>query len=133
MPSFTVPRYSDAPLAFEGELIGSVSGEHTRPDKANNRWHEIDLYHTQSGKYVVAIRFRCSTRHDDPYDEAEVCQTPAAVVRFLNEFDPVEKVRGWPLEKHVNEDARLRHWLMVGFEQLASQLISNRAEFAERV
>lgn len=133
MPRFTIPRYAAAPLAFDGELLATASGQHTRPNKANSRWHELDLYLAESGKYVVAIRFRCSTRHDDPYDDAEVCQTPADVVRFLGEYDPVEKVRGWPLQQHAKEDARLREQLTSAFDRLASQVIANRDEFAEQV
>lgn len=130
---FIVPRYSAASLAFTGELLATVSAKSTRPNKTNKRYHEIDLYLTDSGKYVVAIRFRCETRHDDPYDEAEVCESPAEVVEYLTEFDMLANVRGWPLAAHRQEDQRLREALTNNFDRLVSQLLSSRAEFAERV
>lgn len=133
MPEFTVPRFAAAPLAFSGKLLVSVSGQQTRPGKTNVRWHEIDLYATDSGKYVVAIRFRCDTRHDDPYDEAEVLTSPEAVVEFLTTFDPVEAVRGWPNQGHEQQDERLREALTNSFDRLVSQVLAGRNEFAERV
>lgn len=133
MRDFIVPRHAAAPLAFSGELLASVSGQQTRPDKTNKRWHEIDLYKTATGKYVVAIRFRCATKYDDPFDDAEVLTSTDEVTDFLNGYDPVEHVRGWPLERHEQEDQRLREALTHHFDRLVSQLLSSRAEFAERV
>ena len=133
MPDFLVPRFSDAPLAFSGTRLAEVSGKETRPDKTNKRWHEISLFRTDSGRFVVAIRFRCETTFDDPYDDAEALDSPADVVQFLNEFDPCEHIRGWPRPSHAQQDDRLRAALTANFDRLVAQLIGSRAEFAERV
>ena len=133
MPEYLVPRFSDAPLAFSGELLATVSGQNTRPEKTNKRWHEIDLFRTDSGKFVVAVRFRCETSFDDPYDDAEALDSSEVVVRFLNEFDPCEHIRGWPRPSHAQQDDRLRDALTNSFDRLVAQLIGSRAEFAERV
>ena len=133
MPDFLIPRFADAPLAFTGERLATVSGQFTRPGKQNKRWHEIHVYRTDSGKYVVSILFRCDTSHDDPYDEAEVFGTPGDVVEYLQTFDPVDRVRGWPVETHAEQDRRLREALTANFDRLVAQLIGSRAEFAERV
>ena len=134
MPEYTVPRFDEAPLAFEGELLASVSGQHTRPGKTNNRWHEIDLFKTQSGKYVVAIRFCCATQHDDPYEDAEVFTTPQESLAFLHDYDPVENVRGWPLAKNADNDRRLREALVGNFERLVAQIVATCPTlFAERI
>lgn len=136
MQTFSVPRSGNSPLLFEGEQLCHVRGIDLWPkDKANppHRWHEITIYRTQSGRYVVAIRFHCNPKYDDPYEEAEVCDTPQDVIEYLTTFDPVDGIRGWTLEKHREQDRRLRAALVANFETLVSQALSSRPEFAVRV
>lgn len=134
MPHFTIPRSGSAPLAFEGHEIASVSGKKPGPgDKRITRWHDLSLYRAASGRYVVAIHFRCETRHDDPYDEAEVFEKPEDVIKYLEDFDPVEGVRGWTQQTHAEQDRRLREALTNNYERLVSELLADQPEFVEKV
>jgi len=85
---FSLPRSGSAPLVIKGELLAEGNGQNPT-DKRVKRWHELSLFRASAGQYVVAIHFRCETRHDDPYDEAEVFDNPQDVVSYLEEFDPV--------------------------------------------
>ncbi len=91
------------------------------------------MFLTNSKRYVVAIHFVCETKHDDPYDEADVFDSPAEVIDYLEQFNPLEGVRGWTLERHREQDRRLRTGLTNNFERLVSQLLASRSEFAERL
>ena len=52
MDTFTVPRDGKRSLRFVGEAVAAASSHsHQGPDQ--NRWHELRLYKTQSGKYVL--------------------------------------------------------------------------------
>jgi hypothetical protein len=130
---FVVPRSGTSPLAFTGERLVRVTGLDLQRDKQVSRWHEIELFLTNSKRYVVAVHFVCESKHDDPYDEAEVFDSPTGVIEYLERFDPVEGVRGWPLDRHREQDRRLRTALTNNFERLVSQLFASRVEFAERL
>ena len=136
MPEFLLPRSGTGPLHFEGDRLAFASGRDLWPkDKPRppNRYHNIGLYRTQKGRYIVAVEFRCNTKFDDPYDEVEVFDSPVKVVEYLENFDPLEGVRGWTLERHAEQDHRLREALTNNFERLVSQVLAGRTEFADRV
>ena len=136
MPAFMLRRSGTGPLQFEGELLAFASGHDLWPKnkpRPPNRYHNIGLYRTHKGRYVVAVEFRCDTKFDDPYDAVEVLDSPQDVVEYLEDFDPLEGVRGWTLERHAEQDKRLREALTNNFERLVSLLLAGREEFAERV
>lgn len=110
-----------------------VSGRDLQREKHVSRWHEIELFVTDSNRYVVAVHFVCKTKHDDPYDKAKVFDSPAEVIEYLEEFDPVEGVRGWTLDRHREQDRRLRTALTNSFQRLVSQLLAGRPEFAQKL
>jgi hypothetical protein len=128
---FVVPRSGSSPLTFTGTRLARVSGRDLQRDKHVSRWHEIELFLTNSKRYVVAVHFVCETKYDDPYDKADVFDSPAGVIDYLERFDPVERVRGWPLERHREQDRRLREALTHSFDRLVSELLKDQPAFAE--
>lgn len=132
-PEFFIPRSGSSPLSFNGKRLAFVSGKDITSDKRATRYHEIGIYQATSGRYVVAIHFVCDTKYDDPYDEAEAFDTPAEVLLYLEEFDPLEGVRGWTQERHADQDRRLRDALTNNFERLVSKVLGGLNEFAEKV
>jgi hypothetical protein len=53
----TVARSGQAPLAFRGELLAEVKGAwHTAVER--NRWHDVAVYRTAGGRYVVAVCYQ---------------------------------------------------------------------------
>ena len=136
MAEFRLARSGTGQLVFDGELLAFACGKDLWPaDKKGqpHRYHNLGLYRSKSGRYVVTIAFRCKPKHDDPYDEAEAFDTPQEVLAYLNDFDPVEGVRGWPGNDYREQDRRLRGALTSSFETLVSQVLAGRDEFAEMV
>lgn len=136
MTDIELARSGRAPLKFRGEQIAQARGDalwQGSPKLKPNRYHTITLYRTESRKYVVQIQFHCNTKYDDPYDEVEVFEQPQQVVEYLEDFDPVDGIRGWTLERHQEQDRRLRAALTGNFETLVSQVLAGHDEFAEKV
>ena len=133
MPSFNIPRTSQTAIAFEGELLAHVSGKDIPSVQKNPRWHEINLYRTASGKYVAHVAFKCDSRYDNERDDVQVCKSPDEIVTFLNSFNPTTNVRGWPHDKHKQQDDRLREKLTEAVKTLATQALAQTSEFSERI
>ena len=78
---FTVIRDDKKDLAFAGVLISSGS-DHEHQGPQNSRWSEIDIYRTDSGRYVVAQVYRTQWQGEDSH-RADVCESAAAVMELL--------------------------------------------------
>ena len=134
MPMIILPRSGRAPVQFNGELLAQASSRQSlHSEKQHKRWHEITVYQTDSGKYVVHVAFRCDNRYDAPHDDIEVCATPADVVSYLSTYHPTAYIRGWPLPQHKEHDARLRQGLTDNFEAIVADVLCLYDVFAERV
>ena len=79
---FTVTRDGKKDLSFTGVLIGSGS-DHEHQGPQNTRWSEIDMYRTDSGKYVVAQVYRTQWQGEEGSRRAEVVGSPAEVLELL--------------------------------------------------
>ena len=133
MTRFTIARSGREPIQFDGELLAQVSGGDKHAQKKHKRWHQIAIYSTESGKYVVHVAFRCDNRYDAPHDDVELCAGPADVIWHLRRHHPTAYIRGWPLPQHKTHDARLRNGLSDNFEALVAEVLSASEVFAERV
>ena len=80
---FTVTRDGKKDLTFTGVLIGSGS-DHEPQGPNNSRWSEIDIYRTDSGKYVVAQVYRTRWQREEGSRRAEVVGSPAEVLELLS-------------------------------------------------
>ena len=73
----TVRRDADYDIEFKGALLASDSycsdGE---------RFTEVDLFVTESGRFVAAVRFGSHTRTTMRHD-AKVCDNPEEVVHWM--------------------------------------------------
>jgi len=82
MNTFYLPRTGDTDLSFEGELLAHRSSR--SPDKTT--WQEIDVYRTESGRYISHLIGR-STIHPDVHT-VTVSDTPDALVASLKRTSP---------------------------------------------
>ena len=80
---FKVYRDGNKDLAFTGVKIGSGS-DHEHQGPQNSRWSEIDIYRTDSGKYVVSQVFRTQWQGEENSHRADVCESAAAVLELLS-------------------------------------------------
>lgn len=52
MQEFRIERQTDIPLIFDGDLLADLT---SREEDHQERWQEIRIYRTSSGKYVTEI------------------------------------------------------------------------------
>src|SRR4051794_1225207 len=52
-----LPRSGKAPLVFRGQQLAVVFGQR-HLGREHNRWHELVVYRTEGGRYMVRIAYR---------------------------------------------------------------------------
>lgn len=65
MKPHTLTRTGLPPVQFTGELLASQTQEPPPPEKPtyNRHWHEISLYRTKGGAFVVYLVYKSDFRH----------------------------------------------------------------------
>ncbi len=108
MRRLTLHRTGLPPLAFDGRLVADASGKFTG-DRTNVRWHDISVYRTLSGRYVLQIGYNSTWRDEPGWHDAYDLGDSAELVRKLADYDPTRYVRGYPMETRYQErQARLK-------------------------
>lgn len=79
METVTVPRKGALPLRFTGELIGDASSH----SDGKQRWFEVEIWRTDTDKYVVHGIGVSEIDGEQDWHWAEPCDTPDDVVRAL--------------------------------------------------
>jgi hypothetical protein len=92
---YTLPRTGQAPLRFRGTLVAESDGER-QLGREHIRWHELAVYRTAKGRYVVRIAYRTRYQGELDRDVAEVAADAAGVAAAMRSYDPGEWVRGYP-------------------------------------
>jgi hypothetical protein len=99
---YSLPRTGAPNLAFDGELLAQVVGDAYLPaGRRNPRWHDLSLYRTRGGKYVLFISLISDWERRDRTLEPEhhvatVLDSEAAVRRALETHDPATGIEGFP-------------------------------------
>jgi hypothetical protein len=128
--SITMRRTGQPPLTFQGELIAEADG-HSHTGPGQNRWHELALYRTAGGAYVVQVAWRSRYEHESDDDQARLCPDARAVADLLRSYDPTQFVQGFPSgERNTERQRRLLLDIRARFGALISEVLSG-AEFAE--
>lgn len=92
---YTIRRTGDTPLRFEGEEVVRESTKYVR-GRERNRWHEIAIYETVGGQWIVEISYRTQWQGETDHAEAEVLDGPGQVSRWLQAYSATAHVRGFP-------------------------------------
>jgi hypothetical protein len=130
MSAYTLTRTGDAPLKFSGELLAEAGGRHFR-GREQNRWHELSIYATDAGAYVVAIAFRTRWQGEAEHDEAHAVATLPAVAQVLRDYNPVRPRVGYPPgPEYAERQARLGAALQEQYAACVSEVLSDE-RFAE--
>lgn len=79
MEEFTIPRKGKLPLKFTGEVLSYASSY----VDGKPRWFEVEIYRTESGKYVVHGSGLSDVSGETDWHWAEVCETPGEVITAL--------------------------------------------------
>lgn len=133
MTSYTLARTGDAPLTFEGEHLAGISIERIS-GRNRNRWHEIDLYRTRAGRYVLTIAYRTLWQGEHDTRRAIPCDTPGGVREELRAFDPLADVGGYPPgDAYRDKQERLERTIRLDWAEGVRELFAalDAAEFAE--
>jgi hypothetical protein len=80
MPEFRVYRPKDIDLLFDGELLAEVS---SRESEEQDRWTEIRIYRTTSGKYVTEEIGRTTVPDEVDIWDTRVHEDPHGIVKAL--------------------------------------------------
>ncbi len=123
---FRIGRSFGAPLVFTGEMLAESQGDRTVP-----RRHDLRIYRTTGGAYVVEVEYVTQWEGERNVTEAEVAEEPAAVLRA---YDPTRFVKGFPprpefeqKQQNLMDWVRRRYEIQVG-EVLAEAGIEERIE-----
>jgi len=100
---FIVRRDGEKDLKFRGEVLASVNNQWIA-GRDQDRWKEITIYKTESGKYVVAIIHRTCWEGEVDRFKAEICETAENVYKALLSDEPIGEVLS-NLAKEALEEA----------------------------
>ena len=133
MPEFCVRRSGRRPLIFDGELLAESDGSR-RGDREQTRWHDLAVYRTTAGRYVLAGAFRTRYQGEEDVHWAVLCDTPADVGHALASYDPCQGRFGYPVgDAYAERQARLLADLRVRWGAQTSEVLSGLRELAERI
>lgn len=132
--SFTLPRINERPIFFEGQLLAKGSSQ-TVKGRNSKQWHEVALYQTEGGKYVVYVAYRTNGYYEPDAYDVWVLDAAAEVAPLLLDYDPTqyaagisEGVQGFEEKQQELDDA-----LCGGYDAIVASLLASSSEFAERV
>ncbi len=138
MQQITLKRTGDLPVQFAGEQIASSTRRPEHPEREKFiRYHEVALYRTQSGRYVISINYISTSKGEDNHSLVVTCDDREQVAnQLLEEYDPVDPAHftGYPKgvldydDKQANLIAALeREW-----DAQVSEILS-QARFVETI
>ena len=77
-----LPRSGDLPVFFKGKLLVTKNNQF-RKGNQQSRWHQISVYQTTSGRYVVYIAYRTAWVGELDQDEVYVANDLNEVAKIL--------------------------------------------------
>jgi len=134
MTTVTVLRSGDIPLRFRGERIATASSETVR-GQSRNRWHEISVYRTEGGSYVLQIDYVTRWQGEVDINGVWICDDARQVARRLREHDPMAHVIGYPPGAAYDaKRARLAAQISQDYSALVRDVLGGAGdEFVEEV
>ncbi len=120
---FLLPRSGQAPLKFRGAKVAAADGS-WQSGRKQNRWHELVIYRTDDGRYVVRIAYSTRWEGECDHDAAEVVADVAEVGRLLAEYDPIEHLAGFPPgEQYAGRQAKLAADVHSRYQALVTEVL----------
>ncbi|MBS3949739.1 MAG: hypothetical protein KGZ53_03630 [Peptococcaceae bacterium] len=133
MKEYTLTRTGDRPLQFSGECIAAADGKY-HAGQEQNRWHEMSVYRTMGGKYVVEVAYRTQWQGEEAHYRAAICETIEEVITSLRSIDPTAHLQGFPPHpSYAEKQTRLKANLRLQLDVLISEVFDSLPEAVERV
>jgi hypothetical protein len=125
-----IPRTGRPELTFTGRLVA----QSVQKEGVSNRWHNIRVFKTHSGKYVAWIAYRTRWNGERCVSCAQACDTIAALVAFLADYYPGRWLIGFPdrPEYRVKQTA-LRTHLEEQYAQATAAIYDQMPECRDKV
>ena len=133
MGTHILQRTGNTSLKFDGEVIAESKPEPRSGKKGKDpqRWHELAIYRTSGGKFVLAITYRVEWKGEQNHYFATRLPDVPSVVAAIRNCDPVAHVIGFPPgEMYAERQQRLLAEIRQRFDAQVGELL-NRDEFAE--
>lgn len=121
---YTLRPSGKRPISFRGEEVTSGSSRR-RPEK-DNRWHDISIFETMAGTFVLLIEFHSQWEGELGRTWVESLAGPDAVGDTLERFDPVPEGIGFPPSSSYDEKRqRMAADLRIRFQDLVAELLED--------
>jgi hypothetical protein len=120
----TVSRTGQRPLSFDGESLATANSRH-HAGKERNRWHEIEVWKTESGKFVCSVRYHTQWEGESAYDDAIIFDSKEQVAILLEEYIfPNIGTIGYPASPtYAEKQARMMAELEAAFKEAAGEVL----------
>ena len=133
MTEHRLERTGKPALVFTGGLLAESSGKWVS-GKVQNRWHDLALYKTESGKYVAHVEYTTHWQGELGYSEAWVIDDPVDVPTEFDSIDPTAHVQGYPKhEQYREKQASLMGWIEKRYRHQVGELLAQVIDLDERV
>ena len=130
--SHTLTRTGHAQLTFQGDLLAKSDG-HWFASVEQNRWHNIAIYQTEGGTFVVHVEYNTCWQGEAGASMVDTCAAPAGVEDILLSVDPTALVQGFPTgEAYAEKQDRLMTGLRQRYAMQVSEVLAGEL-FAETV
>ena len=120
-----IERTGQRPIEFEGEQLAEVSTRN-HAGKERNRWHELAVWKTASGKFVAVVAYHTQWEGEAGYDDALVFDSLEQVATLFEEyiFPNIGSI-GYPASPtYEDRQARLMADLEQAFKHAAGRLLT---------
>lgn len=132
MKQYRLERTGERWLVFEGELIAQSDGQWAA-GKEQNRWHDLRLYRTAGGRYVVHVIYRTKWEGELDYSWAEIA-TVDEFADVLRSYEPAINVQGFPdRPQYTTRQAALLAWIRRRYGAQVVDLLRDITPLDERV
>lgn len=128
MEQYKLTRTGQRPLEFIGEIIAEADSR-VSAGRENNRWHELALYRTEGGQYVLSVDFQTQWQGEHDHQEAWILDSPDEVEGILTRLDPCEHMESMPSAPQFQEkDQKRRDILTRNYRVAVSELLDGLPE-----
>lgn len=91
MKTYRIDRTGEIPLAFTGELVGQADGQWAA-GREQSRWHDLRLYHTAGGQYVLHAEYHTLWQGELGHSWAAIAE-PGEFTDVLASYDAAARVQ----------------------------------------
>lgn len=129
MEKITLSRSGDRPVTFDGELISRQSTHHY-DGPCNQRWHNLALYRTDKGKYVLHIDYTTCWQGEYGRSQASVHDDIESVAEELRmaAYEP-PPLTGFPVgPQYDDKRQRVVEVMKLAWDEAVSGLLESLPE-----